>query len=191
MSRIDLSMKIAIEFLMQYRSLYKRNLYSINTVKESKWWIHFENASTFISYDDVSSFMEYFFKRTSQEDKILPFLLNRKHTKELYETFLQLKDVKEDKTKTIDRIEGTLKQVLLWCKKNDVKENKITKFLENRANIMKIERGTLYEPVFYFSKKYMEEKYVEDLSLRKSVFRISFPNVYDALKKILAEDFLD
>ena len=191
MSKIDLAMKISIEFLKQYRTKYKRYLYSARNVKESKWWIHFENASTFIAYEDVAPFMEYVFRRSYQENKILPYILNRKHTKELYETFLQLKDVKDDKTKTIERIEGTLKQILFWCKKNDVRKNKITSFLEDRTNIMKIERGTLYEPVFYFSKKYMEGKYIEDLDLRKSVFRISFPNVYDTLNKLLSDDFLE
>lgn len=191
MSKIDLSMKIAIEFLKNYRLKYKRYLYSVRSVKDSKWWVHFEKASTFISYDDVVPFLEYIFTTSYQDEKILPHFLNKKYTKDLYETFIYLKNVKKEKTNTIDRIENTLRYILIWCKKNNIKEDKIVRFLEDRSNIMKIERNTLYEPVFYFSKKYMEDKFIEDLNLKKAVFKSSFPKVYDVLKKISLEDFLE
>lgn len=187
---MDLAFSISLEFSKNFRKKYGKSPYNITKVKESKWWAQFIKASTFIMEEDVVGFMIYFFKQDFGDSIIFPYLLNNKRGKEIYKDFVDLKKTQSE-VEVKDKISYTIREISSWCKKQDIKENKIENFVKDRNNLMRIERNMFYKPMFYFSKEYMKDRYVEDLDIRKAIFMRRHRNVYDVLKKISGEDFLD
>lgn len=187
---MDLAFYIALEFSQQYRKKYGKSPYNIRKVKESKWWTQFVKASTFIDYEDVKNFIPYFFNQDFGDSIIFPYLLNSIKGKETYKDFIDLKKTKSE-IEARNKISYTIKEINSWCKKENVKENKIESFVRDRNNMMKIERNMFYQPMFFFSKEYMKDRMIDNLDLRKAIFIKRHKNVYEILKKISGEDFLD
>lgn len=187
---MDLAFSISLEFSKNFRKKYGKSPYNIRKVKESKWWTQFVKASTFISEEDAAGFMVYFFKQDFGDTIIFPYLLNGKRGKEIYRDFVDLKKTQIE-IEARDKISYTIREINSWCKKENIKENKIENFVKDRNNMMKIERNMFYQPIFYFSKEYMRDRYVEDLEIRKAIFMKRHRNVYEVLKKISGDDFLD
>lgn len=187
---MDTAFKIAIEFSKQYSRKYGKRLYQIRTVRDSKWWTHFERASTIISYDEVKYFMEYFFNQENFDERILPHTLYSKRGKIIYKDFSMLKGtgVMVDAK---NKVNNTLREITNWCVEKGVKDNKIKNFIKDRTNVMKIERGVLFEPMFLFSKEYTENNPVEDCELKRMLFRKNHEKVYEVIKKISGDDFIE
>lgn len=185
---MDLAFSIAIEFSKGYRRKYGRGLYSIKTVRNSRWWTHFEKASAFILKEDIAPFIRYFFEQDLFDETILPHMLVSKRGRTIYKDFSLLKG----SSITVDvknKVNFTLKEIADWSVKKDVKDNKIGNFVKDRSNTMKIERGILYEPIFLFSKEYTKDKEIEDYEIKKMLFRKNHEKVYEVLKKISGDDF--
>lgn len=184
---MDLAFEIAINFLREYRSKYHRILFQIQGVRESRWWSHFVKASSFIDKENVSEFIRYFFKQDFSGEKILPHMLVSKRGREIYNDFISSKKV-EIPVDIKRKVSFTIKEVVNWCVSNNIKENKIENFVKNRTNVMKIERGTLYEPVFLFSKEYVKDRHIEDIELKRLLFKKNHRKVYEVIEKISGSD---
>ena len=85
----------------------------------------------------------------------------------------------------------SLEEINKWCSKNNIENNKIISFIKNRSNEMKIERGILYEPLFMFSKEYMSGRNIEDIEIKKMLFKKNYEKIYTYLKNTLGDDFLE
>ena len=187
---MDLAFDIAMEFSREYRKKYGRILYSIKTVRNSRWWTHFEKASTFISREDVKPFMAYFFKEELFDETILPHMLANKRGRAIYKDFSLLKET-DVFTGNKNKVNYTLKEISNWSVKEGINNNKIEKFVKDRTNVLKIERGILYEPLFLFSKEYLKDRNVEDCDIKKMLFKKSHSKVYEVIKKISGDDFIE
>jgi len=185
---VDTAFEIGLEFIKQFRMKYGRYLCSVKNLRTSKWWTQFENTASYISDEDASSFVKFIFKQDYGDTKMYPFILVSKKTRELYKDFKMVK-TKPAESSVKPNVILTLRNILVWCKENNIQENKIQNFLSNRANIMKIENGTLYEPLFYFSQTFMNDRYIDNVGLRRGMFSKNFPEEYEALKKIFGRDF--
>lgn len=187
---MNLAFSIAIEFSKNYRKKYGKIPYNIRTVKTSKWWKDFENSTSYIEEGNVEKFIKYLFEQDFQDRKVLPYVLSSKKVKDIYKDF---KDGRETirRVSPADRINYTLKELSNWCYENKVNSEKLKRFVNIRSNAMKIERGTLYEPIFLFSKAYMKGRAVENYDIRKALFKKNHYHVYEVLKKISGDDFLE
>lgn len=188
---MDIAFAIAMEFSRGYRKKYGRFLFNLKKVRESKWWVHFERASSFIERGNIKRFIPYFFNQdTLFEERLLPHVLVSKRGRELYKDFLAL-DRAGSSISSSDKIKSTLVEISKWCKENKIENNKIKSFVENRSNEMKIERGILYEPIFFFSKEYMNGRQIENIDIKRMLFKKNHEKIYTSLKNILGDDFLE
>lgn len=186
---MDIAFNIGMEFALQFKKRYGRNLCSIKNLRTSRWWSHFEKSATFISGDDVKGFISFFFEQ-DYEDKILyPFELVSKKTRELYKNYRAVK-ANPITNSVSPNVILTIRNILTWCKNKGIEENRMEHFLANRSNIMKIENGTLYEPVFFFSKTYLDGRFIKDLGLKRGILLNRYPAECLAIQKVFKDDYV-
>lgn len=186
---MDTAFAIGMEYAIQFRRKYRRTLCGIKNLRTNKWWAQFEKAASYVSNEDAKGFIQFLFTQ-DYEEVMYPFILISKKTRELYKDYKSLKTKPVSNSSASINVIMTIRGILTWCKKNNVEENRMKHFFADRANAMKIENKTLYEPVFYFSRIYLENKHIQDIDLKRMVFKNNNPKEYEAIKKIFGSDFV-
>ncbi len=186
----DKALTIASEFSSQFIRKYGRGLFQPRTVASSKWWPVFLKASDYIQEENIQEFIEYFFQREFLQKIILPYMLAGKEGKEAYKDFCDYKETKR-KTDEKEKIKYTIKYILDWAKRNNVRENVIRSFVSDPKNRLLIERNMFFTPLFYFSKTFLENAIVESIDIHRAAFRYYNNDVYLFLVKELKDDFIE
>lgn len=184
--------KLIILFQSKFKNRYKRYPYSLSTVRDSKWYKHFENfaLTTKLEYGDEEKFLDRLF--FNSEDVVWPFVLSQDRAKQIEKNILDEKTYFNSSLSEKDYIKETLKKCKTWCKSKGIKENQLYSFITDDANQLLAKRGRYYLPLFCFSKKFLENYVLSDEDrLKKNSIRAFYTELYEALKVSLKDDFID
>ena len=185
--------KLIILFQRKFRNKYKKYPYSLNNVKESKWYSHFSNfaLTTRLESGDEEKFLDRLFD--TQDEVVWPFVLSQKKAKQIEKNILDEKTYfKEEKLSEEDYIRETLKNCKVWCKDRKIEKEQLRSFILDPANQLMAERGRFYLPIFLFSRSFLNRhELTEGDILKKSSIRAFHVKVYETLRASLKDDFID
>ena len=131
--------------------------------------------------------------KASQEVKLFPYVFSQEISKKVEARILE-KSKQEVKALTEDDyINMTLSKAALWAKRNNVLNNKLRRFLLDNTCILKALRGEYYKPIFLFCSDFYDRcnDITEEDLLKKNSIRAFHPQLYEALKEVLREKFVD
>lgn len=185
--------KLIILFQHKFRNKYKKYPYSLNNVRESKWYPHFSNfaLTTRLESGDEEKFLDRLFD--SQDEIVWPFVLSQKKAKQIEKNILDEKAYfREEKLSEEDYIRETLKNCKVWCKDRKIEKDQLKSFILDPTNQLMAERGRFYMPIFLFSKSFLNKhELTEGDILKKSSIRAFHVKVYEILRASLKDDFID
>ena len=183
--------RLVILFQQKFRNRYKRYPYSLKTVRESKWYPHFEKfaLTTRLEDGDIDAFLDRLF---SDDSVIWPFVLSQDRARQLEKNILDEKAHYKQGLSEKDYIKETLKGCKAWCKSKGITENQLGEFMKDPAVQSLADRGRYYMPMFLFSRVFLSKhELTEDDILKKNSLRAFNSSVYEALKVALKDDFID
>lgn len=167
----------------------------MKNVQEGKWWEHFKNfaKSSKLSDEQVNEFLNNLFDSWEGEEKLFPYVFSQEISKKVEARILE-KSKQEVKVLTEDDyINMTLSKAALWAKRNNILNNKLRRFLLDNTCILKALRGEYYKPIFLFCSDFYDRcnDITEEDLLKKNSIRAFHPQLYEALKEVLREKFVD
>lgn len=189
------TIKLAQEFQRKFKAKYNYYPYSMKNVQEGKWWEHFKNfaKSSKLSDEQVNEFLNNLFDSWEGEEKLFPYVFSQEVSKKVEARILE-KSKQEVKALTEDNyINMTLSKAALWAKRNNILNNKLRRFLLDNTCILKALRGEYYKPIFLFCSDFCDRcnDITEEDLLKKNSIRAFHPQLYEALKEVLREKFVD
>lgn len=186
MTREEAAYDLAGEYLKFYKK-YTYKIFSLNTIKNTKWWIHFLRAAD-LRYIDGWSAYKWVSAQFKKEGKILPFRL---YGKRAIDNFQDYENLSEKENKDLTKLKGmlsTYKNIY-----NNIKNyNSFEDFFEE--NEIKVKRGnyskhflSIFKPFIVYNKEHniLNE---DELKIKRAIL---FKNekIKSTLQKTLKENF--
>lgn len=183
---------LAQEFQRRYKNQYNQYPFSMKTVKEGKWWPHFQSFcdNSTLENGKEAEFIQRLFDSWEENNKLYPYVLSQEQAKMIERRMKE--NVETESLSENDYINLTLRKANTWAIKNRIYNNKLGNFLNNPTCQLLALRGEYYKPLFFFCRSFLNKyKLSEDDVLKKNSIRAFHKDLYEALKRALTENFVD
>ncbi len=191
MFKDEAAMALADAFITEYKK-YDFRFPTMRTIRNSKWWIHFERAAELRYIEDWNA--KIWIKcQFDKYGKILPFRIYGKKAEEAFQEYKhKYISGKEDRElQIISGMLSTYKSIKLWCKKNDIKDIDYKLYFE--SNKQKIIRKQFSPYFLSICRPFMEGNFLKeediDLLRLKRAWVYKNEKIKNKLLNIMGKDF--